>query len=129
MNPVISGLTRIEPQTGNGVPLYAKSTFIALSIPAPIPPHVTEFLQRRRNCPEAVQPRLEVLDDLFGQFIRFGQVIQIGEALVFQPENIQAGFVARNDLIIAELAPAAFGVLCSCQVSLRLWRLAGCSRR
>ena len=64
-----------------------------------------------RNIAKTVQPRLQVVDDLQCQFIRLGQIVQIGKALVFQPENIQAGFVTRDDLLVIEFSPAAFRIL------------------
>lgn len=68
-------------------------------------------LKCRRDLPEAVQPGFKIFNDLQRQDIRLGQVVQIGEALVLQPEDIQTGLVTRDDLLIAVFAPAAFRVV------------------
>ena len=52
----------------------------------------------------------EIFDDVVGQYIGVRQIVQIGQAFVFQPEDIQAGFVAVDDFVIGELAPAAFRI-------------------
>ena len=57
---------------------------------------------------EAGEAGFEGLDDLFDEIIGFGQVIQICQALVFEPSDVETGLVARADFLIAVAAPAAF---------------------
>ena len=68
------------------------------------------LFQSRCNFPKTIQSRLKIVNNLKGQLIRFGQIIQIGQALILQPKNIQTGFVACHDLINAEPAPAPLGI-------------------
>jgi hypothetical protein len=41
----------------------------------------------RQNLTKAVKTGFEILDDFHREFVRFGQVVEIGEALVPEPEN------------------------------------------
>jgi hypothetical protein len=43
--------------------------------------------------------------------IRFRKVVEIGEALVLEPEDVEVRLVARDEFVIRELAPAAFRIL------------------
>jgi hypothetical protein len=70
-----------------------------------------DLIQTHQNPAEATQPCLEVLDDLLGKLIWLRQVIEVSEALVFEPEDIEARLVARGQLLIGELALATFRVL------------------
>lgn len=56
--------------------------------------------QPREHLAEAGKARFQVLDDLLGQLVRFGQVVQVGEALVLEPEQIEAGLVAGDQLVV-----------------------------
>ena len=56
-----------------------------------------------------VKPSLQVLDDLFGEFVRFRQVVQIDQALVLEPEDVEAGLVAGSQFLVAVAPPAALG--------------------
>ena len=58
---------------------------------------------------EALQACFEVFDDLFGEVVGLRQVVQVRQALVLEPENIEAGLVAHPDLLITVTAPASFG--------------------
>jgi len=51
----------------------------------------------------------QVFYDLPDQFVRLRQVAKIGQALVLKPEDVRAGFVSRDNLVVAELTPAAAG--------------------
>lgn len=51
---------------------------------------------------ELLQSRLEVLDDLGGDDAGGGEVVGVFEALVAEPEDIQAGLVARHQLVVVE---------------------------
>jgi hypothetical protein len=99
MNPVIPGLTRIEPQTGNGVPLYAKSTFITLSIPAPIPPPVTW------NSYNAAAIALKQLNSVsrfcmisFASSSGFRKLSRSAKLLSFNQKIFMLIFIARDNL-------------------------------
>lgn len=63
------------------------------------------------QIPEILQGGFDVLDDVLGQQIGVGQVVQVGQAFVFEPEDIQIGLVAGSDFRVAEPAPATFRVL------------------
>ena len=54
---------------------------------------------------------MQVLDDLLGQLIGAGEVVQIGQRLVLDPEDIQAGLIPLQDLFDLETAEASLGVL------------------
>jgi hypothetical protein len=60
---------------------------------------------------EALGAGFKIFNNLFGQHIRIRQVVQISQALIPDPEDIQAGFVPGGDLVIAESAPPAVGVV------------------
>jgi hypothetical protein len=70
------------------------------------------FLQASENFSEAIQARLKILDNIFGQIVRLWQVIEVGEALVLQPEHVRAGFVARDQLFVRVASPATLGIFC-----------------
>ena len=65
--------------------------------------------QPREHLPKALKPSLQILDDLFGEFVRFGQVFQIDQALVLEPEEVEAGLVAGRQFLVAVAPPAALG--------------------
>jgi len=43
---------------------------------------------------EALYRRFEIFDYVARQQVRVGQVIEVGEAFVFEPGNVEAGLVA-----------------------------------
>jgi hypothetical protein len=53
----------------------------------------------------------EVFDDLFSKHIRIGEVVQICQAFVSDPEDVQAGFVTGDDVFIGEFSPSAVGIV------------------
>ena len=59
---------------------------------------------------ETIQRGLQIFDDIRGQFVGIGQAVQIGQGLVLDPEDVQAGFVPLQDVLCAEPPPAAIGV-------------------
>ncbi len=68
-----------------------------------------EFIERarlsRQTCrhiPECVQCGFQMLDDLLLQDIRRRQIIQVLQAVVLQPEDIQAGLVAGDQFFIVK---------------------------
>jgi hypothetical protein len=86
---------------------------------------LSHFLQSRKHCAEAGETGFEVFDDFFGQSVRLGQVVEIGQTLVFQPENIKARFVACGQFVIGEFTEAPVGIFSASQVALRLCRFLG----
>ena len=68
--------------------------------------------QPDQHFTKAVQTRFKVFDDLLGQFFGFRQIIEIGEAFVLEPEYIQTSLITRDQLLVAEFTPTAFGVKC-----------------
>ncbi|MGJ0485563.1 MAG: hypothetical protein ACR65R_13695 [Methylomicrobium sp.] len=74
-------------------------------------PHCLKSIQHSRNFPKTSQPRFDIVDDLCRNIVRLGQIVEVGQRFILQPENIQAGFVAGQDLLIGKFAPAAFGVV------------------
>ena len=51
-------------------------------------------IQIPRNQPELLQRRLKVIDDLLRDHLGRGQVVAVGQALVLEPEDVEAGLVA-----------------------------------
>ena len=60
---------------------------------------------------KALQSALQVLNDLLGQLIGTGEIVQIGQGLVLDPENIQAGLIPLQDIFDLETAEATLRVL------------------
>jgi hypothetical protein len=52
--------------------------------------------QPGRHIAEGLQRGLQVFDDLLLQHVRGWQVVQIFQAVVLQPEDVQARLVAGN---------------------------------
>lgn len=50
-----------------------------------------------------------MLGDFFGERIGLGQIVEIGHRGVLEPEHVEAGLVALQQLFPAEGAPAAIG--------------------
>ena len=59
---------------------------------------------------ETIQRGLQIFNDIRGQFVGIWQAVQIGQGLVLDPEDVQAGFVPIQDVLCAEPPPAAIGV-------------------
>jgi hypothetical protein len=38
----------------------------------------------------AFQPRFQILDNFLCEVVRFGQIVEVGKALVLEPEDIKA---------------------------------------
>src|SRR5436309_1348975 len=60
-----------------------------------------------RNKPELFEGGLEVVHDFLGDDVGIGKVVGGFEALVLEPEDVEAGFVAGNKFVIVVGAPAA----------------------
>lgn len=67
--------------------------------------------QGGRDRAETRKASFDVFDDLLREVLWFWQVIQIREAVVFQPEKVEAGFVACGEFGVSEFPPAAFRIL------------------
>jgi len=63
-----------------------------------------------RNRLKLFQHRPQVLRDGPRQFVGFGQVLGIFKALVLEPEDIQIGLVALDQLLVVVSPPATFRV-------------------
>ena len=81
--------------------------------PTAILASLSRLRESGEHLAEAIESSFEVFDNFLSEIIRFWQVVEVGEALVLEPEDIEAGLVARDKLVIAEFAPAAFRVLVS----------------
>ncbi len=57
---------------------------------------------------EAFESGFDVLDDLLGEVGGLGQAVEVGEAVVLQPEEVEAGFIAGGQLGVGELPPGTF---------------------
>lgn len=62
------------------------------------------FPQVRSNRGELVQRGLQVFGDFGCNYVRIGQICCVLKTLVFQPEDIQAGFVALHEIVVGERA-------------------------
>lgn len=74
---------------------------------------------------KAGQSCFDVFDDLVGEDFGFGEVVEVGEGVVLEPEYIEAGFVTAGEFFVGVFAPTASGFFSASQVGLRLWRLPG----
>ena len=70
---------------------------------------------------EAFQGRLDVFDDVGGENVGIGQVVEVGQGFVFEPEDVEVGFVAGDDVGVGVLRQRPSG-FCSDQVSCQRWR-------
>jgi|SRR5215203_6939572 hypothetical protein len=57
---------------------------------------LSDLTKSSQHCAEAVEPGFQILDDLLSKFVGFGEVVEISKALVLEPENIEASFVAGS---------------------------------
>src|SRR5690606_20437415 len=69
------------------------------------------FGQHGGDGAEVRQAGLDVFDDLLREISRLGKVFEIGEAVVLEPEEIEAALVACGQFGMGELPPAAGWVL------------------
>ena len=51
-----------------------------------------------------------MLDDFLGENVGIGTIGGLLEAFISEPEDVEAGFVAGEDVGIGVFAPAAFGI-------------------
>lgn len=63
------------------------------------------------NSSKALHRLFKVLKNFCGEHVGVGQIVEISEGFVLDPENIEAGFVAGQDFVDAVAAEAAFRIL------------------
>ena len=68
------------------------------------------FSQRSEDGAEVVQAGFDVFHDVFGEVGGLGQVVEIGEAFVLEPRQVETGFVAGDDVGVFIFAPATLGI-------------------
>ena len=104
-----------------GVPNWDSEAFLTSSVTDRIPlprnrvsvPHFEVTLGRAsaglrsppkisRNLHKLVQGGLQILGNLGGDHVRIGEIGRILQALVLQPENIQADFVTFQQVFVSE---------------------------
>ena len=54
---------------------------------------------------------MQIVGDFLGQDAWVGQVFAVFQRIIFEPEDVEVGFVAFDDLFVGEAAPSAVGVL------------------
>jgi len=64
-----------------------------------------------RYQPELFERCFEVVDDFLGDDVGVGKIGGVFEGVVFEPEDVEAGFVAGDQLVIIVGAPTAVGFL------------------
>ena len=65
------------------------------------------LLQIGEHFAEAVEASSQVFDDLFGKVVGLGQVVQVRQALVLEPEYVGAGLVAGRQFFAVVTTPTA----------------------
>ena len=68
------------------------------------------FPQRFHQFLKAIHRRLQILNDIRSEDIGIGEAVQVGQGFVLDPEDVEAGLVALEDLVHGEFAPAAVGI-------------------
>jgi len=68
-------------------------------------------IDRFHDLLKALNTCFKVFDDLFCQHIRIREIIKVGQTFISDPEDVQTGFVAGNDLFLAKFAPSALGIV------------------
>src|SRR6266566_7672693 len=66
-------------------------------------------LQAQRDFAEAVERRLQILDDFGGNLVRRRQEVGVVERVVLEPGDVEIDFVASGELGIG-VAPKAVGL-------------------
>ena len=74
-----------------------------------MPPTLTRCSRSPSTSSICASADAQVVRDLLRQQVRFGQARRVLKALVAQPEEVEAHFVAREDLLVGVRPPAAFG--------------------
>ena len=65
------------------------------------------LLQIPRDQLELLQRGLQVFHNFLRNHLGRGQLVPVGQAVVFEPKNVQAGLVAGDQLVMAVGAPTA----------------------
>ena len=73
-----------------------------------------------RNQSELFERSFEVVGDLLGEHVGFGQIGGVFEALVLEPEDVEVHLVALRSAPRSRSTPAAVRVLLGDQVGLRV---------
>ena len=53
----------------------------------------------------------EIVNDFLGEYVGIREIVGLFEALVSEPEDIEAGFIAVDEFFVIVRAPAAVGIL------------------
>ena len=69
------------------------------------------FAKAGQNGAKAGQAGFQVFYDLLRQLVGFRQIVEVGETLILQPEDIEAGFITGCQFLVGVPTPAAFRVL------------------
>jgi hypothetical protein len=62
---------------------------------------------------KALHPGFEIFNNLQRQFVRIGQIFQVCQAVVFEPKDVEAGFISGNNIVIPIFPPASLGIVFS----------------
>ena len=62
-----------------------------------------------RNEPKLFQSGFEVIDDFLGDDVGVGEIGGVFKGVVFDPEDVEAGFVASHKFVVVVGTPAAVG--------------------
>ena len=65
----------------------------------------------RSDFAELFEGGFEVFDDFLGENVGIGEIVGFFQALVAEPEDIEAGLVAVDELVVLVRAPAAVRIL------------------
>ena len=56
-----------------------------------------------------LQRCLKILCNLLSQHFWIGQVLTVFQRVILEPEDVEVGFVAFDDLVVGEATPASVG--------------------
>jgi len=73
--------------------------------------HSLVRIYRLHDLLKTLNTCFKVFDDLFSKYIRIGEVVQVCQAFVSDPEDVQAGFVPGDDVFIGNFTPSAVGIV------------------
>ncbi len=62
------------------------------------------------NLFKALDSRLQTLDNVARQNIRVGKIVQVGQAFILEPGDIQTGLVPRQDIFVGKSPPSSFRI-------------------
>lgn len=67
-------------------------------------------LQCVQQLAKLIHGGLQIFHDILSQFFRGGQVVQVGQRFILDPENVQTGFVPGKNVLYRKAAPTTFGI-------------------